>query len=154
NSLKLVEVQATGTAIVGNYSTDGGTTWKNFAIPGNLTDPTTNAAFTTDTNPTVAIDRAENVYIAYVETNATASAAGALVFQRYTFTTLTAPTAVAAERNTVIQRWVGADPVQNPVVAVDNNLTSYTDGTETQTDTMATLVTPAGDPNPNGVGKA
>src|SRR5579864_5504839 len=71
-----VHVNSAGTLLVANYSTDGGQTWTGFINTSgpntlaNIKDPTTNAAFTVVTNPTVTIDRAENVYITDIERNA------------------------------------------------------------------------------------
>jgi hypothetical protein len=67
-----------------------------------------------------------------------------VVFQKFSFATGVPVNTVA---NTVLERWynpvvTNADPIFNPVVAVDNNLTSYTDSATvaTQTDSMATMV--------------
>ncbi|HKI38793.1 MAG TPA: proprotein convertase P-domain-containing protein, partial [Gemmataceae bacterium] len=157
NSSWLVEVHTTGSALVASFSEDGGQTWTSFInAQVNVKDPTTNAPFTTVTDPTVAIDRAQNIYITDIERNATLNTSGALVFQRWYF--LNNGGLSQAVNNNVIQEWVGADPIENPVVAVDNNVTSFTDTTaasnRVQTDTMATIV---GDPtgaNTAGVNKA
>src|SRR5438067_7004579 len=161
NPLKMIEVHTTGSLLVANYSTDGGQSWTTFinpvpASPGlrNLPDPTLNpppppnppVRFSTVTNPTVAIDRAENVYIVDAEHNA-ANTVGALVLQRWRFTG-GGPVAVASD--VVVQRWTNADPILNPVVAVDNNLPSFTDPLTgaAQTDTLAVL---SNDPNNAGL---
>ena len=154
NPLNLVEVQAGGT-FSGNYSTDGGNTWKAFPAIANIVDPeqatSGNIAnppkFAEVTNATAAWDRGENIYITDIERSAD-DTSGAVVFQRYSFAT---GKPVSLISNTVLERWFNTDPILNPVVAVDNNLTSYTDTTVTpntvQTDTMATLV-----PDPNNPG--
>ena len=142
NPQKLIEVHSTGAFLVANYSTDGGQSWSSFITTNsNLSDPTLVPAspFTTVTNTTVAIDRAENIYIVDVQHNA-GNTAGVLVMQRWRFNG-GSPTAVASEQNTIVQQWTNADPVLNPVVAVDNNVASFTDPLtgDLQTDTLATL---------------
>src|ERR1043166_3545320 len=156
NPLKLIEVHSTGTlpginpqgtVLSANYSTDGGQTWTSFAVVS--TGPFA-------ASPSVAIDRAENVYIVDIEHDATNSS-GALVLRRFIFSG-GSPNAVASETNVAIQRWLNSDPIENAVVGGDNNVPSFTDSgaasNNVQTDTMATLVHPAGDANPAGVGKS
>jgi subtilisin-like proprotein convertase family protein len=163
NNLIEVHVNSANNLLIGKYSIDGGQNWTPFinansaALP-NIDDPTTGpafTAFTTVSNPTVTIDRAENVYITDLERNAL-NTSGALVMQRYFITFNGTP--ISAESNIVIQRWDGADPIENPVVAVDNNVPSFTDTTitpnVTQTDTMATLVTDGFGFNLSGVSKS
>lgn len=95
------------------------------------------------------MDRGENIYITDIERNA-GSTAGVLLFYKYTFNTAS-PAGVGSEDGTIIYRWTNADPIDNPVVAVDNNVTSFTDTTTTpntvQKDPLATLV-----PDPDDAG--
>ena len=126
--------------LIASFSTNGGQTWTGFIntqflstgnvanenLP-NLVDPllnppATNPAvdFSNADNASVAIDRGENIYITAVAHNA-ANTEGALVFQRFNFQT---GVPVQVTKNTVISRWTNADPILNPVVAVDNNFSS------------------------------
>jgi subtilisin-like proprotein convertase family protein len=162
----LVEVHTNGSKLFASYSEDGGQTWTgliNLAgnnTQNNLNDPTTNAPYAVLTNPTVAIDRAQNIYITDVEHNALLTTAGALVGQRWFFTNGGGVSQAVAP--SIIYQWVGAagpgDPIENPVVAVDNNVASFTDttapGNRVQIDTMANII---GDPtgsNPLGISKS
>ena len=156
NPLHLLEVNTTGALVQAVYSNDGGTTWHNLLNPitnpvtppnrPNLPDPNLNASPTVGNPvryavvgaPSAAIDLTEMAYITYVEQDATGNS-GALVLQRYDFTT-GIPTPVTGGTNQVLDQWFGADPVLNPVIAVDNNVGSFTDSTvatdNVQTDTM------------------
>src|SRR5262249_914102 len=146
-----VEVHVTSSGRLGmSYSTDEGQSWTGLlnTDPGgtdlfaNSIDPA-NAGLATPfaqvTNPTAAIDRSGNVYVTCVERNA-GSPSGALVLQKFTFPGAT-PTQTIS--NKALQRWLNNgglnDIIQNPVVAVDDNLASFTDpATNTvQTDTLA-----------------
>jgi len=62
-----------------------------------------------------------------------------------------ASTVAGTQNVKVIQRWLNTDPIENPVVAVDNNVNSYVDPVTgaTQSDTMAAL---SADPNANNAG--
>jgi subtilisin-like proprotein convertase family protein len=143
NASNLVEFQANSAGTLGgSYSRNGGSTWTAFPTFVNIADPAlttfANVAappkFTVVTNPTAAWDRSENIYITEIERN-TDNSSGALVFQRFSFST-GAP--VSLIKDTVLERWFQTDPILNPVVAVDNNLPTFTDPVTAavQTDTM------------------
>src|SRR5438270_10019949 len=96
NPLWLVEVSGstksgnTVGALRGRFSIDGGQTWTAFATPATLSDPNLTmyqapVAFNDVTDVTAAMDRAGNLYISEIEHDDT-STSGALVFQKYTFT--------------------------------------------------------------------
>ena len=150
NPQHLVEVNTTGSLVQAVYSTDGGTTWgnllnangtnlQNIPDPNLNANPGGNARYAAVNAPSAAIDRNETLYITFVEENATGTS-GALVLQRFSFTGAK-PTAVTGGTNQILDQWFGADPVLNPVVGVDDNLSSFTDTTATtnnvQTDTMS-----------------
>ncbi len=155
NPLKMVEVATTGATLTGEFSTDGGQTWTAFNDAVSLTDPTTDAGFTTVTNPTAAMDQAGNLYIAAIERNANINTAGAVVFERWQFTGA-APSQTGAEAAEDLfplgaapvngqpgsggAQWEGANPIENAVVAVDDNVPSFTD-TTAQTVTNAVVAT-------------
>src|SRR5581483_2578734 len=145
NALNMVEVNTDGVVLIANYSTDGGHSWvgmintnylnqggaANAITTANLTEPDlnppgTNAPFKTYAHAdhaTVAIDRAENIWISLVEHN-DANNAGAVVLHRYSFSGGT-PAAVALDN--IIYQWsdptgaANAEAALNPVVGVDNN---------------------------------
>src|SRR5262245_20834616 len=58
NASKLVEVDNTTSAVVGRFSTNGGSTWSTFALPANMPDPN-GGTFAQVSNPSVAFDRTE-----------------------------------------------------------------------------------------------
>jgi hypothetical protein len=178
NPLKMVAVATTGAGLVGEYSTDGGLTWNGFGVGVTLTDTTTGGGFGVVTNPTVAMDRYENLYVAAIERNAvavnTVGSAGAVVFERWQFTGNT-PTQNANEASadkyalgsapvvgetgfpvgTGGAQWANSDPIDNVVVAVDPNATQFKDpitGAIVK-DTMATSATDGFGANANGVDK-
>ena len=142
NSQKLVAVYTTGTLIQTLDSTDGGQTWQGLVTNFNLADPQftergSYTPFTQASSPTVAFDRNENFYITATEHDATDNS-GVLVLQKYAFNA-GQPTQTITDN--VLSRWFGQDPVLNPVVAIDNNVKTFTDTapdgtTRTQTDTM------------------
>jgi subtilisin-like proprotein convertase family protein len=151
NPQKLVEVNTTGSQVQAVYSTDGGATWHNLLNPTgspanllNVVDPAANAnpagtnRYAVVNAPAAAIDLNQTLYITYTETDA-AGLGGALVLQRFSFAG-GSPSAVAGGTNQVLNQWFGADPVLNPTIGVDNNVTSFTDSTATtdnvQTDSM------------------
>ncbi|MFO0926214.1 MAG: proprotein convertase P-domain-containing protein [Gemmataceae bacterium] len=159
NPNKVFAFYATQTGRLGaTYSTDGGDTWTGYLNtdtvnnPGNdqylnLTDPnlatwsnvgtTGQPRFTVVTNVSATWDRQGNIYVVAIQRDA-ANTSGALVFYQFSFTGA-APGARTLYTPVVLERWVGADPICNPVVAVDNNLPTYTDPLTgiTQTDTLA-----------------
>src|SRR5262245_4986119 len=154
---KLVTVYTTGTAVsplsgrIGLlYSNDAGQTWNNLgAVPGNLTDPQSPAnapfVYTTVSNPTVAMDRFHNVYVAFLERDL-AFNSGAVVVNKFDFSGAQ-PTLVdldpngnfgAGNTSNVLYRWLNEDPALNPYIAIDNNVPTFTDPetNQVQTDTM------------------
>src|SRR5262245_16160037 len=154
---KLVTVFTTGTAASPNsgrigllYSNDAGQSWNNLGnVPGNLTDPQSPAGspfpYTTVSNPTVAMDRFHNVYVAFLERDL-AFNSGAVVVNKFDFSGAQ-PTLVdldpngnfgAGNTSNVLYRWLNEDPALNPYIAIDNNLPTFTDPetNQVQRDTM------------------
>ncbi len=151
-------VVGTAGVLTGAFSTDAGTTWtaltftKGSAIGVPAVDFMTNPADTVvplrpylwATSPSVSFDRNHQFYIAnsFNDNNTSNtggsanSPSGTIAFNKFDFTSST-PTQVIS--NESLYRWVGQDVALNPVVAVDNNLSSYTDPATgaVQTDTMA-----------------
>lgn len=83
--LKMVEVHATGGALAGSYTNDGGQTWQPFGLAGNIPDPNlANAPFTAADTPSVAFDMNELFYVASVQHDA-ANTSGAVVVQTFSF---------------------------------------------------------------------
>ncbi len=172
NSQKMVVVASTGALLTAYYSTDAGTTWNPFLntpnpLPApnppivnvfptlddpNLNVPAANGTYPKPPNlfaqvntPSITFDRTESFYVAEMETDGT-STSGALVLQKYDMSGTGAP--VQTIKNQVLYSWLNQDPIYNPVIAVDNNVPSYTDPQTgaVQTDTLAALVT---DPRAN-----
>jgi subtilisin-like proprotein convertase family protein len=170
NPQNLVAVAAAvadlGDATTGNevltaaFSTNGGKDWVSFINnPGtatspirpsflNLPDPTLNPLpnppsppikFAQLTNPAVTFDRAGNFYILVSEHNVD-STNGALVLHKYNFNS-GAVTPVFT--NHVLHAWIAQDPVYNPIIAIDNNVATFTDPQSglTNADSLANLVT-------------
>ena len=143
NPLNLFEANTRGNLIQMAYSNDGGNTWTVLVNPTtkpqgqpdfpNLPDPNLNpipypnplVGYAVVGAPSAAIDLQETIYVTYVEQNATGTS-GALVLQRLDFSSGT-PTFVSQDQ--ILDQWFGADPVINPVIAVDNNQASFTDTT-------------------------
>jgi subtilisin-like proprotein convertase family protein len=134
-------------AIIGRYlqvaySTNGGETWSSAGQITNITDPR-NAPFDTagcgyphSDSAGVTFDRQHNFYTIVSENdNNPTTGEGAIVLQKFNFSG-SAPTQTIS--NNVLYKWDGYDAALNPVIAVDNNLPSYTDPTTglTQVDTM------------------
>jgi subtilisin-like proprotein convertase family protein len=125
--------------IRGTFSTDGGLTWGAFNLPGNVRNPaiTGNGSlvFEQATDPTVGFDRLGQFYVSYSEHDADYSA-GNVVVQKYDFTGGT-PQLDANISNVFLYKWVGADAVYHPTMAVDGNIASFTDPAtgEVQVDT-------------------
>ena len=106
----------------GAFSNDGGDTWTNFTLPGNLTDPTVAPPnppipLPDTTDGTVAWDGNGNFYVTYSE-HKSDSSAGYILLAKYQFTTATPLIKVA---NSVVYAWDGSDTVFHPFVAVDPN---------------------------------
>jgi subtilisin-like proprotein convertase family protein len=143
----LVHPQNPTTVVEGAFSINGGTSWTLFAMPGNQGDPNTNNnggtfPFSQTTDASVVMDRNENVYIVYSEHDDTNNS-GLLILQKFTFTTNAGPTqtGTGAIQDNVLSRYFAGEQHLNPVVAVDNNVPSFSDTapdgtTKTQTDTM------------------
>jgi subtilisin-like proprotein convertase family protein len=117
------------------WSADGGQTWNALSLPANLIDPASDSnnpqPLAQATDASVAFDISNNFYIVYSE-HPDGSASGAIVLQKYSFSG-TSPTNTIM--NSVAYEWV-KDPAFSPVLAVDNNVPSYTDPQSgvTQTD--------------------
>jgi subtilisin-like proprotein convertase family protein len=138
--------------IEGAFSTDGGVTWTPLTgsdsadaqIDFSQSQANGPIVFTQNTDAHVAFDRSENFYI-LSSTHNDAGSVGVLDLQRFSFTGNGAPTQTMT--NNRLYAWDatdsgGADTAQNPVLAVDSNLASFTDvnangQTVTQTDPFA-----------------
>jgi subtilisin-like proprotein convertase family protein len=163
----LVEVHQNpaGTQLQGSYSLDGGASWhgmintdpafsdqflniadpniSNIPLvappappPGNnqtlVTSPYTNVSV-----PSIAMDRAHQMYLVFTEHNA-ANSSGALILDKFDFSAAQANGAPSLSiANEIIEQWAGADPVFNPVVAVDDNAPLFVDPTATTNNTQA-----------------
>src|SRR5262249_13945205 len=126
------------TTIEGAYSTNGGVSWTSFPVaPVTTVDPqsTSGARFANITNPSVAFDRNDNFYVVSQENNAN-NQTGAVVLERYNFST-TAPTtdqlASGGASKIVFGPWdsrssTTSSEVLSLSLAVDSNVSSYTDG--------------------------
>ncbi|MCI0376599.1 MAG: proprotein convertase P-domain-containing protein [Gemmataceae bacterium] len=155
NPLKMVEVHSAGPGLVGQYTINGGQSWVSFRTPAlntlnldtnNRLDPTIVAPtggaetrhFAQVTTPSVTFDKTGMVYVVARQHNV-AESSGVIVLDKYDFDG-GSPTQLFT--NKVMTAWVGQDAAFNPIVAIDNNLTTYTDPEtgEVQTDTLATLV--------------
>ena len=107
----------------GSYSNDGGITWTNFNMPGDLTDPTIAppappVPLPQATDATVSWDRSRNFYVSYSE-HKTDSSAGYIVLQRFNFGNNNPAQTLT---NSIVYAWDGSDTVFHPYVAVDSSL--------------------------------
>jgi subtilisin-like proprotein convertase family protein len=137
------------TLVAGAFSINGGQSWTLFTMPANQGDPNTDDGngrefpFSQTTDASAAIDRNENLYVVYSEHD-DANNSGLLIEQKFTWTTNAAPTQTnvpAAGQNNVLAQYFNGEKDLNPVVAVDNNVPTFSDttpggSTVTQTDTM------------------
>lgn len=126
-----------GTALGITTSNDRGQTWVTQTV-GNatVTDPLTGTGFigfTDVDSPSVAFDRAGNLYVAYIQRNL-ANTSGVLVLDKFSTAVsfLADPvngrlgiTNLNAQR--VLYRYTQQDPIFNPVVGVNNLLPTFTD---------------------------
>jgi hypothetical protein len=126
----------------GAVSTNGGQSWSPFGLPGVLADPaldqTTGSGtrfFAQETDPSVAFDRNGTFYVVTSQHNV-GNTSGAIVLQRYNFGGGSPSRTIT---NRVIYQW-GQDQALQPIVAVDNNLATFTDPTTgaIQSDPFAT----------------
>ena len=123
----------TQSIVQGAYSINGGQSWTSFAAMGTLMSDwdTSNPVLPYDfaTDASVGFDRNNNVYVLYAEHN-DANTSGALIVRRFDFSG-NAPaldTTLPNSGNQVITRWDGVtDPAFSPMLAVDDNLSSFTD---------------------------
>ena len=150
----------------GAVSTDGGATWKKFALPGAMTDPTSPATgplpFAQITDAQVGFDRNENFFVLTAQHSADGKA-GALLVSKFDFSgtgavAVASPSAPSGTGGAaVVYAWSQAQAVK-PALAVDANLPSFTDTdsngiTRTQVDAFSGNVYVAWatvDPTPNG----
>ena len=133
----------------GEYSVNNGQSWTafngaSFVLPDpNTTNPT--VPYLQVTNPSVSFDRNGNFYILADQHNAGGSS-GALVLQKYSFTG-DAPVAARFRQPSggsstykIVYQWLPAGDLANePTLAVDDNLATFTDPTtgQVQTDSSA-----------------
>ncbi|MEO6811427.1 MAG: Ig-like domain-containing protein [Isosphaeraceae bacterium] len=116
----------TTTIVEGKYSNDGGQTWSGLgSLGGAMRDPTTPSTapknFAQITDASVAFGPGDSVYV-LTSQHSTSNATGALVLNTYDFS----GTAPVASPRTVVREWI-QDPVFTPMLAVDDNLPSYSD---------------------------
>jgi subtilisin-like proprotein convertase family protein len=110
NPQKLFAAYSIGTKIAYQYSTNAGATWSAATqIP--------NTTRTAADSPSVAIDRAENVYVVYTQSS---GGSGDVELQKYSFTT-TKPVLDATVQNESLYTWKGGFAAATPTVAVDAN---------------------------------
>jgi subtilisin-like proprotein convertase family protein len=156
---------ATSFGVVADASIDNGLIWvpiTNFGTANGATEPfdptvtptatfPTGVPYTNESSASVAFGRNGEVYFTYLVENA-AQTSGAVVFEKGTFNATglgslgtfvtglpTNPgTASSTASSAILYQWTGVDPAENPVIAVDNNVPTYTDPTtgKTITDTM------------------
>ena len=156
--------------VEGVYSINGGQSWTSFyndfqneaiLFDPNTTNPT--VPYLQITNPSLAFDRSGNFYILVDEHNA-GGASGALVLQKFKFTTSTPQIQPFNSMSggkvnyNLINQWLpSSDFAITPTMAVDSNVPSFTDPTtgDVQTDISSgniyiawsgTIIPPAGNP--------
>jgi subtilisin-like proprotein convertase family protein len=138
--------------IIAHFSTDGGATWDRtpfdlLSLQGplfqplfvNLRDPSQpnpNVQYSQASSPSVAYARNGDIYISYLVHNEDKSS-GAVIVRSLNWNPQTR-TLTDNGPAAVVYQWSGQDPALNPVIAVDNNLPSFTDPDTgvTRTDTM------------------
>jgi subtilisin-like proprotein convertase family protein len=177
---------AVQSVLEGVYSINGGQTWSVlFSEPGTFpgpnpilidpnTGPTNPIPYTLVTNPSVAFDRSENVYVLDSYHNL-AGSSGALILQKFNFSgdapvaqTFSTPQTGSNAPYRILYQWLPADDFAvDPTLQVDNNFPSFVDPTtgDLQTDPTSgnvyvswagVVVPPAGNPlgaafNPNPI---
>jgi subtilisin-like proprotein convertase family protein len=125
-----------------SYSTDGGKSWQNLSaavgvpVPALDLDPDTSNpvdTYQSSQDASVGIDRNDNVYIVSRELSGVGSG-GEIVLQRFDFSgstpTLSAPLLNAENQGTqqVLYQWTKTgDQALSPMLAVDNNVASFTE---------------------------
>src|SRR5262245_22245681 len=135
---RLVPSLAPGPQVIaeGAVSNNGGTTWTPFSPATILIDPTSSATapalYAQTTDASVDFDRNGNFYVVVSEHSADNSS-GSLLLNKFSFGS-GSPTKTI--NNEVLYAWT-ADQALKPIVAVDKNLATFTDGTFTQTDPSA-----------------
>jgi subtilisin-like proprotein convertase family protein len=126
NKVVAVYNSSGGGTVGGVFSYDGGHTWGTFLAPSpfnNLFDPTLqNTRFTQATNPSIAFDRGENLYLVMTQHNSTFTS-NALVLDKFNFSGPSPTILISGEE---LQHSTH-DPFLNPVVAIDSNVTAFTD---------------------------
>lgn len=125
--------------IRGAFSTNGGLTWTNFAPFFQLTDPETSNQFPSlpfarSSSPSVAWDRQGNFYVVATQ-HQTNYSVGSLVMSKFNLIGGNLTQVVDTQE---LQHWFRQEPIYNPVVAIDNNVSEYRDPVTGQTlrDTM------------------
>ena len=107
-------------------SINGGQSWSSLGVGNQLHDPpTSNPAlpFPQASNPDVKFDRNDNFYI-LIDQHETGNAYGALVLDKFNFSTNTANTVFT---NHTVYAWGVVDQAFEPTLAVDDNLRSFSD---------------------------
>jgi large repetitive protein len=121
------------------FTTDGGNTWTQFSLPGLDADPTTSnptLPYRTNLIDGVGFDRSGNLYVleseysgpfngANLPTPTNIPASGEVRIDHFRFNG--APSFVSAQR---LYQYVGGDSFFNPTLAVDSNLASFSDTTD------------------------
>jgi subtilisin-like proprotein convertase family protein len=110
-------------------STDGGQTWRTFYFSNAHIDPTKTdgSILPMTSDPSIAFDRNEQIYILDRSHNADSSV-GFLDLHKYDFSGNTASPSVARK---TITSWIGpAEKILDPTLAVDANVPTFTDTTD------------------------
>ncbi|WP_422931842.1 Ig-like domain-containing protein [Singulisphaera sp. PoT] len=109
-----------------SFSNDGGNTWASPRQLGNVADPTTSnpiKPYSLATDPSIAFDRDDNFYIVDVNHNSLTSGVSAIVLNRFDFSGSTPVRDLADQIVYQSQQ----DSALTPILAVDDNLKSFTD---------------------------
>src|SRR5438094_712163 len=119
--MNFVPVPQTTAVIEGQYSHDGGTTWKflpgvGFVLPDPVTNPVVPYAQVTDFS--IGFDNQDKFYVLDSQHNA-ANTSGALALSRFSFS---GSGALSTDYvNDIVYRWVpGGDAANTPILAVDS----------------------------------
>jgi subtilisin-like proprotein convertase family protein len=129
------------------YSNDGGNSWKSGGVIGTLADPQ-GGTFTVVSDVSVGFDRGNNFYVSSLQQN-TNGVTGGLALSKFTFGGTGAPVSVFNGQPVRTWGYVGANVpgptdtsgqigIVTPVMAVSQNVASFTEGVTTFTDANVT----------------
>jgi subtilisin-like proprotein convertase family protein len=126
----LVTSTANSIGIEAAFSSNGGKSWSQVAIPSNDVDPTTTnpkLQFSQAISPSIAFDLSHNFYITYVERN-TSGNAGEIVIRKYAFgSSLPIILHPPFGDETVLYRWATIDGAATSTMVVDTNPATFMD---------------------------